>query len=88
MLGETKQLAGNLWYIEGLMPDDFTQDVDRANALVYRAGDRLYVLDTGSGEAMRPSLEKLINVEKDQTATVGRTVGSVIGSLHGCQGCP
>jgi glyoxylase-like metal-dependent hydrolase (beta-lactamase superfamily II) len=61
MLGETKQLAGNLWYIEGLMPDDFTQDVDRANALVYRAGDRLYVLDTGSGEAMRQSLEKLVN---------------------------
>jgi glyoxylase-like metal-dependent hydrolase (beta-lactamase superfamily II) len=61
MLGETRQLAGNLWYIEGLMPDDFTQDVDRANALVYRAGDRLYVLDTGSGEAMRQSLEKLIN---------------------------
>lgn len=60
MLGEIQYLSKNCWYIVGLKLDEFTKYVDWANAVVYRVADRLYLLETGFGEAIRQSLEKLI----------------------------
>jgi len=56
MLGDIVQLAQNLWYVEGEMPQDSNKDPDPANVLVYRAGERLYLMDSGVGHKMRASI--------------------------------
>jgi hypothetical protein len=43
MLGDVVQLANNLWIVIGDMPADVP------NALIYRKGDHLYLMDTGAG---------------------------------------
>lgn len=50
MLGDVVQLANNLWVVIGDMPADIP------NALVYRRGDRLYLMDSGAGPTMRASI--------------------------------
>jgi glyoxylase-like metal-dependent hydrolase (beta-lactamase superfamily II) len=60
MLGDVHQLADNLWLIEGEWPDDLEKDPDIANAVLYRAGDRLYLMDTGVGSKMRTGIERAL----------------------------
>lgn len=60
MLGDIVPLARNLWLVVGEMPKDNFKHPDIANALVYQAGDRLYLLDSGTGPTIRTSiLQKL-----------------------------
>lgn len=54
MLGDIVHLANNLWMIVG----DIVADVP--NALVYRTGDRLYLMDSGAGSTMRTSILKVL----------------------------
>lgn len=60
MLGDVIQLAHNLWFVEGEMPEDSNKDPDPANVLVYRSGDRLYLMDSGVGPKMRTSIQRLL----------------------------
>jgi glyoxylase-like metal-dependent hydrolase (beta-lactamase superfamily II) len=50
MLGDIVPLAENLWLVVGDLPADVP------NALVYQAGDRLYLMDSGAGAAIRASI--------------------------------
>jgi len=50
MLGDIVSLADNLWFIVGDMPADIP------NVLVYRKGDRVYLLDSGAGPDIRESI--------------------------------
>jgi glyoxylase-like metal-dependent hydrolase (beta-lactamase superfamily II) len=52
MLGDIVQLADNLWIIIGDLPGDIP------NVVVYRAGDRMYLMDSGAGRTMRASIIK------------------------------
>src|SRR5512133_581000 len=54
MLGDVVQLANNLWMVTGDMPADVP------NALAYRSGDRLYLMDSGAGRTMRASILRLL----------------------------
>lgn len=60
MLGDVKELKQNLWLIEGQIPDNAVKSPDIANAVVYKNGDRLYVIDTGVGPVFRKSLMRVI----------------------------
>jgi glyoxylase-like metal-dependent hydrolase (beta-lactamase superfamily II) len=53
-LGDIVQLANDLWLIVGDGPKDFP------NVVVYRAGDRMYVLDSGVGPVIRASIIKVM----------------------------
>ena len=55
MYGDVVQLAENLWMIVG----DLHADVP--NALVYREGERLYLMDSGAGPIVRASLVKMLH---------------------------
>jgi glyoxylase-like metal-dependent hydrolase (beta-lactamase superfamily II) len=59
-LGEIVPLADNLWLVVGEMPEDNITHPDIANALVYRAGDRLYLLDSGAGQTFRESIVQVL----------------------------
>ena len=59
-LGEIVPLANNLWLVVGVMPEDNLKHLDIANALVYRAGDRLYLLDSGAGSTIRKSILQVL----------------------------
>src|SRR6516165_1783443 len=59
-LGEIVPLADNLWLVVGEMPEDNFKHPDIANALVYRAGDRLYLLDSGAGQTIRQSIVQVL----------------------------
>jgi glyoxylase-like metal-dependent hydrolase (beta-lactamase superfamily II) len=59
-LGEIVPLATNLWLVVGVMPEDTLKHPDIANALVYRAGDRLYLLDSGAGPTFRKSIVQVL----------------------------
>lgn len=54
MLGDMKRLANNLWLIVGDRPRDIP------NALVYQAGDHLYLMDSGHGPAIRASIIQVL----------------------------
>src|SRR5512138_3855111 len=53
-LGDIVQLANNLWLIVGDGPKDCP------NVVVYRAGDRMYVMDSGAGSVIRSSILKVM----------------------------
>ncbi len=53
-LGDIVPLANNLWLIVGDGPKDFP------NVVVYRAGNRMYVMDTGAGPVIRASIIKVM----------------------------
>jgi len=55
MLGDRAPLANNLWLVLGDLPRDIP------NALVYRAGDRLYLMDSGAGPIIRTSILRLLH---------------------------
>ncbi len=59
-LGEIVPLATNLWLVVGVMPEDNLKHTDIANVLVYRAGDRLYLLDSGAGPTIRTSIVQVL----------------------------
>jgi glyoxylase-like metal-dependent hydrolase (beta-lactamase superfamily II) len=59
-LGERVPLATNLWLVVGEMPEDNINHPDIANALIYRAGDRLYLLDSGAGPTFRQSIMQVL----------------------------
>ncbi len=59
-LGEIVPLATNLWLVVGVMPEDNLKHTDIANVLVYRAGDRLYLLDSGAGPTIRKSIMQVL----------------------------
>ena len=59
-LGERVPLADNLWLVVGEMPEDNIKHPDIANALVYLAGDRLYLLDSGAGPTFRTSIVQVL----------------------------
>lgn len=54
MLGDIVPLANNLWLVIGDMPADVP------NALVYRAGERLYLMDSGAGSTIRTSIIQVL----------------------------
>jgi glyoxylase-like metal-dependent hydrolase (beta-lactamase superfamily II) len=54
MQGDITRLARNLWMISGDLPADLP------NVLVYRAGDRLYMMDSGAGPVMRVGIVKVL----------------------------
>ena len=54
MLGDIVPLANNLWLILGDLPADVP------NAVVYRVGDRLYLLDSGAGSTIRTSILQVL----------------------------
>ena len=56
MLGETLQLADNLWYVQGEMPSNVDDAPDWCNVVIYRAGDRLYLIDSSGGPVMRAGI--------------------------------
>ncbi len=56
MLGDVVQLANNLWAVIGDMPADVP------NALVYRKGDRLYLMDSGAGPTIRASILRVLHL--------------------------
>jgi glyoxylase-like metal-dependent hydrolase (beta-lactamase superfamily II) len=60
MLGEIIQLEDNLWFIEGELPDDARKDPDPCNVVLYRAEDRLYLMDSSVGPQMRHSMAHLL----------------------------
>src|SRR5215207_2916523 len=53
-LGEIVPLANNLWLIIGDGPKDFP------NVVVYRADDRMYVMDSGAGSVIKASIRKVM----------------------------
>ena len=53
-LGDIVPLANNLWLIVGDGPKDFP------NVVVYRAGNRMYVMDSGAGSVIRASILKVM----------------------------
>jgi glyoxylase-like metal-dependent hydrolase (beta-lactamase superfamily II) len=55
MLGDIVPLANNLWLVVGDLPADIP------NALVYRAGDRLYLMDSGAGSTIRASILQVLH---------------------------
>ncbi len=55
MLGDIVPLANNLWLVVGDLPADVP------NALVYRAGDRLYLMDSGAGSTIRASILQVLH---------------------------
>ena len=59
-LGQRVPLADHLWLVVGEMPEDNIKQPDIANALVYRAGDRLYLLDSGVGPTFRTSIVQVL----------------------------
>jgi len=60
MLGKTLELADNTWFIQGEMPTDASKAPDWCNVVIYRAADRVYLVDTGGGYAMRASIEQVL----------------------------
>jgi glyoxylase-like metal-dependent hydrolase (beta-lactamase superfamily II) len=65
MLGDVVRLANNLWVVIGDMPADVP------NALVYRKGDRLYLMDSSAGSTVRASILKVLyNVGPVQSFTL------------------
>lgn len=60
MLSDIVLLAPNLRFVVGDMPDDNFKRPDIANTLVYRAGDLLYLLDSGAGATIRKSILQVL----------------------------
>jgi glyoxylase-like metal-dependent hydrolase (beta-lactamase superfamily II) len=60
MLGDRLQLANNLWLVVGEMPQDNFKQPDIANALIYRLGNRLYLIDSGAGPTIRASIQRAL----------------------------
>lgn len=54
MYGDIVQLAGNLWVVVGNL------HADVPNVLVYRKGDRLYLMDSGAGPTIRASILRVL----------------------------
>jgi glyoxylase-like metal-dependent hydrolase (beta-lactamase superfamily II) len=61
MLGQTIRAAENLWFVQGEMPQHVSKAPDWCNVVIYLAGDRLYLIDSSGGAAMRTSIDKILN---------------------------
>jgi glyoxylase-like metal-dependent hydrolase (beta-lactamase superfamily II) len=55
VLGEIVPLTDDLWLILGDMPADV------ANAILYRRGEALYLMDSGAGTTIRTSILRLLD---------------------------
>ena len=44
MLGKVTPLFNNLWYVQGEMPEDSSKAPDPCNVVIYKAGDKLYLI--------------------------------------------
>jgi glyoxylase-like metal-dependent hydrolase (beta-lactamase superfamily II) len=60
MLGQTTLLADDLWFVQGEMPENVDDAPDWCNVVIYQRGDRLYLIDSSGGAAMRVSIECVI----------------------------
>ncbi len=61
MLGDVVQLADNLWFIHGEMPKDASKEPDWCNVVIYRSANRLYLIDSGGGSAIRSSIQGILS---------------------------
>jgi glyoxylase-like metal-dependent hydrolase (beta-lactamase superfamily II) len=61
MLGDVVQLADNLWFIHGEMPKDASKAPDWRNVVIYRSANRLYLIDSGGGSAIRSSIQRILS---------------------------
>jgi glyoxylase-like metal-dependent hydrolase (beta-lactamase superfamily II) len=76
MLGQTQRIADNLWFIQGEMPENVDAAPDWCNTVIYRAGDRLYLVDSSGGPVMRASIEDVLRgVGGVETVTLINTHG-------------
>ncbi len=62
MYGEIIQFAKNAFMVEGKIPSSIMKEPDIANSVVYKAGDIVYVIDTGATVFFRERL--IIAVEQ------------------------
>ncbi|MFC1978962.1 MBL fold metallo-hydrolase [Chloroflexota bacterium] len=60
MLGDIVEIKKNLWLIEGENPKNVSKAPTIASSVLYKAEDRLYLIDTGVGPVFRQSLKKAI----------------------------
>ncbi|MFC1998269.1 MBL fold metallo-hydrolase [Chloroflexota bacterium] len=60
MLGDIKELKKNLWLVEGENPENVLKSPIIASSVLYKAEDRLYLIDSGVGSRFRQSLKKAI----------------------------
>jgi len=60
MLGQTTLLAEGLWFVQGEMPENVDDAPDWCNVVIYRKADRLYLVDSSGGTAMRDSIERVL----------------------------
>ena len=60
MLGDIVELKKNLWLVEGENPENVFKAPVIASSVLYKAEDRLYLMDTGVGSVFRQSLKKVI----------------------------
>jgi len=56
MLGDIVELKKNLWLVKGENPKNVFKAPTIANSVLYKAEDRLYLIDTGVGPIFRQSL--------------------------------
>ena len=61
LLGKIDRLANGLWYIHGEMPEHAGKAPDFCNVVIYRTGDRLYMIDSGGGAAVRASTRRVLD---------------------------
>ncbi len=60
LLGKTECLAEGLWFIHGEMPEHAGKAPDFCNVVIYRAGHRLYLVDSSGGAAVRESIRRVL----------------------------
>ncbi len=60
MLGDIVELKKNLWLVKGENPENAFKAPTIASSVLYKAEDRLYLIDTGVGPVFRQSLKKVI----------------------------
>jgi glyoxylase-like metal-dependent hydrolase (beta-lactamase superfamily II) len=60
MLGDIKELKKNLWLVKGDNPKNVLKSPTIASSVLYKAEDRLYLMDSGVGPVFRQSLKNVI----------------------------
>jgi glyoxylase-like metal-dependent hydrolase (beta-lactamase superfamily II) len=60
VLGQVDCLAEGLWFIHGEMPEHAGKAPDFCNVVIYRAGNRLYMVDSSGGQAVRDSIRRVL----------------------------
>lgn len=87
--GDIVRVAANTLMVVGRPLAADKGDADVANAIFYRAGDTLYVIDTGATPSFRPFLSKAINhcarsgTSSSSTPTGTRITGGTTRSWPG-----